>query len=119
MSGGHGDDLLVSGGSDDVLTGGNGGDVFDVSGITGNAVIKDFSFAEGDQIIFTAWNWQTPAPWANIEFIGEDVKINSPDGNIEIMVLGLHSQENLENWDDGALSWINCDEINNDICWAP
>ena len=49
MNAGDGDDLLVATGTvRDTLTGGAGGDTFDISQAEGDVRINDFSFAEGD-----------------------------------------------------------------------
>ena len=49
MNAGEGEDLLVATGTiRDILTGGAGGDTFDISQAKGDVRINDFSFAEGD-----------------------------------------------------------------------
>ncbi|MDP3815961.1 VCBS domain-containing protein, partial [Pseudomonas sp.] len=51
LDGGTGDDILIGGAGDDILFGGSGADSFVwQAGNTGNDVIKDLNFSEGDRI---------------------------------------------------------------------
>ena len=50
--GGNGNDTLFGGTDAEILTGGTGSDSFWFSKNSGNDIIKDYSKAEGDKIVF-------------------------------------------------------------------
>ena len=52
LLGGNGNDILFGGSGNDTLTGGEGRDVFEFTSTSGTDQIADYSFEEGDSIVF-------------------------------------------------------------------